>query len=499
MINYPANLPQPIDSLTGQSATPVIRTDMDTGLVVQQGRFATGRSTYQLSWKLDQAEKIIFEEWFNETLSGGVLLFALQMLVDGGIDDVPARFVDGQYDCDHLAGMWFEISATVEILLVTDAPANRTPAVAPWFRLSIDEALSQIMDLNYRNARMITRPALANLTTLRIPPPVGENSFIWFGVQNFGAGDVLITSVDVDPVPVEATPNFPAELPAVENSFSENAKRGTERLDMESGHSRQWSRFETTVKTFNASWQFSLEELQSFRDFFYTTLKAGSKVFTLKLPVDGGFADQAVRFTGGTFKEGYVPVGRFNVAAELEQVVGQTVAPYVLDPHPLYHAPIVSVYANRKITSGDGLKMFEVYPIAGQTINLHIYSRTFEIGVTVKGLGNVLITRGPFLLSVGSFSERASTSFPKTSLELRSLIRELGTIASESAPYSFPRPTVGVLSTIKPLGTIASESAPYSFPRPPFEIKAVLENLGALTPENEPYSFPKATITIDIP
>lgn len=453
MIAYPANLPQPSNRLTGDSSTPVVRTDLDTGLVIQQGRFATGHDTYQLSWKLSQAEVVIFEEWFNETLVGGQLLFALTMAVDGGLEEVPARFVGGDYTISHDGAFWFVVGATAEVMFVSSSAPNRTPPVPQWKRLALDETLSQTLGLSFRNAVLTTRPDLGSVTTLRVPPPINDTAFIYFGVKQLGDGEVLITSEDVPPLPVWSTPAFPAGLPAIDMSFGEVANRVAERLDMESGHVRQWLRFDTTTKKYSAKWEFDLDQLQDFRDFFFTTLQSGSRSFTIKLPVDGQFENVVVRFVGGKFSESYVPHNRFAVQARLERVVAQTVTPTTERPFPLYYAPAVSVYVNRKVTAGDAFKMFNVFPAAGETVNLHIHTLNIEFGVTVKGLGNVLITRGPFIYDIGTFGETGLSAFYKLTLSLRDTIVDIGTIPPDVGASEFLPTTMSLISVILDIGT----------------------------------------------
>lgn len=500
MIDYPTNLPQPTDSLTGESVTPVIRTDQDTGLLVQEGRFATGRDTYDLSWKLSQEEVVIFEEWFNETLSGGQLLFALTMTVDGGLEEVPARFIGGNYRINHDGALWFNVGASVEVMFVSSAAPNRTPSVPPWFRLELDEALSQTLGTGFRNALLITRPTEGNITTFRVPPPTDETQWIYFGVQNFGAGEVLITSEDTDPLPTYSPPNFPGTLPAVNIAFSEAANRGAERLEMDGGHPRQWSRFETTTRKYSASWDFDLDQLQEFRDFFFTTLQGGARHFFLQLPVDGQFFEVPVRFIGGKFEESYVPHNRFKVTGQLERVVAQTVLPSELRPYPLYHAPAVTVTANRKVLSGDAFKMFNVFPDEGQTINLHIYDGEFEFGVTVKGLGNVLITRGPFVVDLGSIgSDSAGALSVAPTLELRDSILVIGSIGEDVSGVAHETPILSLISAIENIGSIATEVNGVVSKTPDLQLLDVLLDIGSIGTDTIGTTSNTPTLILDIP
>jgi hypothetical protein len=224
--------------------------------------------------------------------------------------------------------------------------------------------------------------------------------------------------------------------------------------------------------------------------------------FFITLPVDGQFFSVPVRFIGGKFNESYVPHNRFKVTAQLERVVAQTVIPSSERPYPLYYAPTVAVYANRKIVDADQLKMFEVYPAEGQTISLHIYARTFEIGITVKGLGNVLITRGPFVLDIGTFVEPLQGVFFKPTLELRDTIRDIGMLTADEVSGTFYKPVVELKSTERDIGTLTPETLAGTFYKPVVEILEVLVDVSALvTVPNDATTgtFYKPTIELVIP
>lgn len=498
MIAYPTNFPQPGTSLSGDASTPTARTDIETGLIYQEGRFSTGLETFRAQWTLSEAELVVFEEWFSETLAGGVLVFGLLLPDDGAYSLQPVRFVGGNYEVSHKGGLWWNVNATLEQLTLRNAPSNRTPSIPQFLRLAVDEALSQVLTLSHRNALLTVRPTEGNTTTLRIFPPNDPTAYIYFGIDNQGDGETLITSQDADPIIPESIQAFPLDLPNVNTSFNLRAERRTFRAEMDSGHVRQFAASKATRKTYQVEWEFSLEELQTFQDFFFVTLRSGAKTFTLTLPVDGLFVAVPVRFIGGKYSESYVPTDRFKVSASIERIVDQTVAPSEAQPFPVYYAPTVYVTANRKSLDAQG-KFFVVNPSAGQTISLHIYGTNPQFGLLVVGPGNVLITRGPYILDLGTFTDGAGGVFAPPTFELVDASRDLGTLDADFASGSFTKPTFELRETTRDLGTLAGDTAGGAFLKPSLELIEILVDLGTLAGDAAQGSFTKPTFELVIP
>jgi hypothetical protein len=500
MISYPTNFPLPTTSLDGETESPVIRTSLQTGLVEQEGRFATAKRTTRTTWRLSEAELLVFENWFANDLAGGVLVFGMTLPKDGALATVPVRFVGGSYDVTHDGAFWFSVSATIEQLLVESAPSNRTPAVPVWKRLEIDPMTSQVMTLSHRNARLVTNPADGDTTTLRILPPTSKAAWIYFGIKQDGDGEVLITSEDVDPLPPEDTVYFPGTLPNVNSAFSMNSVRQASRLEMESGHSRQWARFDTANKTHKVQWEFDLEELHTFQDFYFTTLRSGGKTFFLKLPVDGQFEEVPVRFVGGSYNESYAGVSRFVVNAQVERITEQTETPETERPYPVFYSPTVNVTANRRIYSTDAFKMFVVNPAEGQTINLHIRALTIEFGVLIKGLGNVLITRTPFLVDLGSVgSDSSGQTILPPSFTLTNTINNIGSVPGDSSGQTVQPTVFNLVSVAEDIGAIPPDYSGQTIQPTSLTLLAVLEDIGAVPADSTGQTIKPTAFTLDTP
>jgi hypothetical protein len=499
MIPYPTNFPAPDVSLSANAETPTVRTDLENGLIEQFGRFATGRETYNVSWQLSEDELAAFEEWFAETLIGGVLIFGLDLPKDGAYETQPVRFVGGSYEASHKNALWWNVTARIERMIVAIAPSNRTLPIPQWLRLAVDPTASQNLTLAHRNALLTVRPDDGSTTTLRIYPPTDETQYIYFGIQNLGDGETLITSEDVDPLPPEAVPSWPGTLPNLNRAFRVGAERKASRLDMESGHARQWAGLETTVKGYNVEFDFTLAQLQTFQDFFYTTLKSGSLPFWLTLPVDGQFIPVIVRFVGGKYSESYTFHDTFRVSASLDRITAQTVLPSAERPYPEYYGPRVNVTANRKMLDAEG-KFFIVNPDAGQTISLHIYATTPEFGLLITGLGNVLITRGPFIVDLGDVgTDEAGGIFGKPTFELKDTILNIGSVGNDYAESTFAKPTLELISVVEDVGNIGTDYAGGVFGNASFEILTVLEDVGTLATDNAGGVFLKPSFELVIP
>lgn len=478
MISYPA-IPLPQTQFAGDVIAPVIRTDVTNGLVEQDSRYAAKLKTYSATWDLTEDEFVTFEEWFSETLVGGVLTFGMFGVSTTAVELQPFRFVGGVYQGSKRAGLGYAVSATIESLLPGNAPANRVPPVAPWLRLVIDPIGDQLLTLSHRNAQIATRPTDGNTRTLRIFPPTDPTQYIYFGIQNFGEGDTLITSLDVDPIPLDPVYPFP-DLPQVQAGFVDAGERRVARLNMDSGHPRQWVEWDTTRKNYTATWIFTLDQLLTFQAFFFVTLKSGTLKFTMELPVDGQFIEVPVRFIGGTYKEAYDAGDFWLVSAQLEREVDQTVFPSVNQPYGRYYSPTVNVTVNRRIFLVDTDKFFIVNPAEGQTISLHIGTHETEFGLMVIGLGNVLITRGPFIRDIGSLEDSGHTSYLKPAFELHNSLRDLGVVTTDYAATSFLNPALELLDVLEELGALGTDYAVAAYGTPAFELLVVLEELGTI-------------------
>jgi hypothetical protein len=417
---------------------------------------------------------------------------------DSGYSLQPVRFVGGEYDVSHKGAFWFLVTATIEKMIVSEAPTNRTLPVPQWSRLGVNPALSQNLTLDHRNALLTVTPDEGSTTTFRIYPPTDPTQYIFFGINNQGDGDTLITSEDVDPLPVETVPSWPGDSPNINQTFRVSAKRKVCRLEMDGGHPRQWAGLETTVKGFEIEWDFDLQELQSFHDFFYTTLKGGSSIFWLPLPLDGILSPLRVRFVGGKYQQRYIFNDTFKVSARVDLIVEQTVIPSEALPWPMYYGPIVEVTEHRKVESSDSTKMFVANVPNGETYNLHIGSNLIEFGVLITGPGNLLITRDPYVFELTGTDEGFGT-FATPTFELRETIHELASIGLDEGFGTFAKPTFDMTTVTEDIGNVGLDEGFGTFAKPTFDILGVLEDVGTLTMDEGFGTFTKPTFELIIP
>lgn len=490
MIAYPVNFPQPSISLTSETVASNLRSGQTNGLIEQVARFSTALETYNSTWEVSKEELLTFENWFNENLVGGVLVFGLVLPDDGAYSVKPVRFIGGAYQVSHKGNLWYSISAQFEHLRVTKTSAIRNPTIPNFLRLEVDPVKSQNLTKAYFNSSLTTRALSGSQTTLRIYPPTNPSQYILFGLRNSGNGDTLITSVNVDPFPTPPIVDWPLNLPNINTQVLQTSKRRVVRTEMESGHVRQFLDSDLTQNSFTVEWEFTLTQLKTFQDFFFVSLKAGEYAMSLKMPVDGGFVSTAVRFVGGKFSESYFGKSMFKVAATLERVVSQTVNASSETPYPIFYAPKVGISRNTKLLAADAGKLFVVNPTEGQTISLHISNLNIEFGLLVIGLGNVLVTRGGFIESL-SGSDSAGGFYGKPAFSLASVIFDIGQIQNDLGSGIYNLPSFELISVVNNLGNLESDVAASSYSKPSFEIKTVQVDLGTLSSDFASSSYNK--------
>ncbi len=499
MIDYP-EIPLPLLNLQGEVAVSNIRSSLTNGMVEQNSRYGAKLKTYTANWKLSQAEFFIFEEWFSDTLKGGVLTFEMDGVGDGEIDLQPFRFVEGTFSSSITGGRFYNVQATIESLLPGNALVNAVLPVPMWERLLIDPVSDQELTLGHRNSILVSRPADGDTRTLRVFPPNDATQYIYFGIRNFGDGETLITSADVDPMPPDPVFSFPTSLPLPDMGMVDRGERRTGRIEMDSGHPRQWVEWDTTRKSYIAMWTLTLDQLKDFQDFYFFSLRNGTLRFLIEIPGTGDFSAKAVRFVGGTYQEAYLAGDYWQVSAEMEQVVDQTVFPSNAQPYGLYYSPSVTVNANRKIKAADANKFFIVNPDEGQTISLHISSQEIEFGILKTGPGNVLITRGPFIVDVGEIPSDASGQvILPAAFTLKNTINDIGAIPGDTTGQSILTTTFNLVSVIEDIGAVPGDSSGQTVLPTTMSILDVLVDTGEVPPDNSGQSFKPTTFTLDIP
>jgi hypothetical protein len=113
---------------------------------------------------------------------------------------------------------------------------------------------------------------------------------------------------------------WPSTLPKPNQNLSGDVRSQVVRTQMESGRTRQFSRFGNQEKGDNLTWTFTDAQFVEFQTFFRDTLAGGTFWFELPYPDGaGGFTTQTVRFVGGTFSRSYLAHLHWQVSAAIEQ------------------------------------------------------------------------------------------------------------------------------------------------------------------------------------
>lgn len=115
-IDYPAGLPHPLRSgYELNHASPIMRTDLDTGAAQQRRRYTSVPSIASVSWNFTQAQARTFEAWFRWNLADGVQWFNAVLDSPLGLMPCVCRFAE-MYSGPDLVGVdrW-QIGASLEI------------------------------------------------------------------------------------------------------------------------------------------------------------------------------------------------------------------------------------------------------------------------------------------------------------------------------------------------------------------------------------------------
>lgn len=94
-IQYPPSLPLPLRNGYGaNTASPLMRTEMQSGRARQRRKFTNVPVFAGVSWILTRPQAMIFESWFKNTLVDGAEWFTIKLRLPIGFKDFECRFVD---------------------------------------------------------------------------------------------------------------------------------------------------------------------------------------------------------------------------------------------------------------------------------------------------------------------------------------------------------------------------------------------------------------------
>lgn len=189
-IDWPLTLPYP-STLSGDTASPVIRTQMDSGYTRQRSRFGSQVKTRQLSWVFTEAEFATFKEFFRDTLQGGTLWFNMVYPDgEGGFTSREVRFVGGRFTEQYVPFMQWQVGASIEeqVQQVITFPE---PDIMPLLYQRVQEKTEnytlQFTDLN---SLITANPGEGEEIIITLPLNAGFTTKFSCGVVNIGLGAV---------------------------------------------------------------------------------------------------------------------------------------------------------------------------------------------------------------------------------------------------------------------------------------------------------------------
>lgn len=119
MATFPTSLPTPtVSGYQGQAGANVQRTDFDAGPARQRLRYGTAPDELNVSWKLKDAEYVIFKAFWRDEINLGTDYFLMNLPLGGGLATYEVRFVGGQYQYQLLPGINWQITAKLDVRTV---------------------------------------------------------------------------------------------------------------------------------------------------------------------------------------------------------------------------------------------------------------------------------------------------------------------------------------------------------------------------------------------
>lgn len=115
-IDYPAELPVPLRSGYGlQHASPMMRTEMQTGRARQRRTYTSVPTMVSASWLLTETQAQLFEAFFRYTISDGTEWFNATLITPMGFKPYECRFAE-MYSGPELVGVrHWRITGNLEI------------------------------------------------------------------------------------------------------------------------------------------------------------------------------------------------------------------------------------------------------------------------------------------------------------------------------------------------------------------------------------------------
>jgi len=292
---YPTTLPNPSANFSGTTAAPVLRTEMDSGLVRQQSRFATSLRTYNVSWEFDAAEFEDFKTFFHTTLANGTKTFQLPMMTDGGLTTIDVKFAGGVYNQRYVPVDRWNVSATLEEEVVQLVAATPNPVTPVWFQPERDILINTVLNNTYANNLLHCYPSPGENLFLTVPEIESASDLLPIGVVNHGPGNVVIkVNEDTEVVdPEETWMSLAASLGAwaiyrMDESVVTEAGKvvGLNDLSTNVHHLRDYTASNTTKATWASGW---LRSAYSGAGFIGTPMRSNpllvsSELFSINLP-----------------------------------------------------------------------------------------------------------------------------------------------------------------------------------------------------------------------
>lgn len=112
---FPSSLPNPSVSYGFDVSSNKIRTKARSALYTNRQRSDVRIYNVDVKWLMNEAEILVFRDWFRDDISEGSEIFDIDLFLGDGIKTNEAKFVDGKFSYKHRENLEWDVTASLEV------------------------------------------------------------------------------------------------------------------------------------------------------------------------------------------------------------------------------------------------------------------------------------------------------------------------------------------------------------------------------------------------
>lgn len=107
METFPQSFPLPDETLSADTATNAVRTQMDSGTVRQRRRFSVDMTQVSVQWTITDLQLAVLVSFHKNRINLGIDWFMMPLPLGGDVQMHQVRFVEGKFSHAYKpVGMW---------------------------------------------------------------------------------------------------------------------------------------------------------------------------------------------------------------------------------------------------------------------------------------------------------------------------------------------------------------------------------------------------------